>query len=158
MSFINSNKEEKNKAKVNSKENNLINSQKDLDVNSQKKLQVNYENANFISRLLFNWSKYAIKISNSRGLEISDICDVQKNQSTKYNATPLKSNWIYYSKKIKKYPLIFTILSVYYKIIAILTILDFISMLLDYVGIYIFKQLIMCFSKGNFFSWKEKLF
>jgi hypothetical protein len=31
-------------------------------------------------------------------------------------------------------------------------------MLLDYVGIYIFKQLIMCFSKGNFFPERKSYF
>ena len=122
------------------------------------KKQVNFEKANFFSRLLFIWSKYAIKISNSRGLKITDVCDVQKTQSTKYNFTPLKSSWEYYSKKTRKHPLILTILSVYYKLIIILVSLDFFNMLLEYVRIYIYKQLIWCFSQGNLFPERKSFF
>ena len=106
-----------------------------------QKIQQNYKNENFFSRLLFNWSKYAIKISNSRGLEISDICAIQESQPAKYNYTPLKLSWTNYSKKIKKYLLVFAIFSVFYKMILLLVAFDFYNLLLDYVGIYIFRQL-----------------
>ena len=102
------------------------------------KKQVNYENSNIFSRLFFNWSKYAIKICNARGLKITDVCEVQKTQSTKYNVAPLRASWAYYSKKTRKHSLILTIISVYYKLILFLIALDFFNMLLEYVRIYIF--------------------
>ena len=140
----------KNEENLNPKESKLISENEDKNIFSPKK-QENYKNSNIFSRLFFNWAKYAIEISNSRDLELSDICNVQKSQSTKYNITLLKSSWINYSKKIKKYPLIFAIFSVYYKTIFLLITFDFFNMLLDYSRIYFFKQLILCFSKGNFF-------
>ena len=154
---MDSNKEKDNNSssdelKLMTKDGKLLDSDDEVDLNFPIKKQVNYEKSNICSRLLFIWSKYAIRISNSRGLKTSDVCEVQKTQSTKYNVTPLKSSWKYYSsKKNRKYPLIFTILSSYYKLVILLISLDFSNMLLEYVRIYTFKQLIWCFSKGNFF-------
>ena len=129
------------------------------------KRQVNFEKANIFSLLFFNWSKYAIKLSNTQGLKTSDVGEVQKTQSTEYNILPIKNSWEYYSSKKKedksnkyKYPLIYTIFSVYYKIIIILILLDFFNMILDYVRIFIFKQLITCFSKRDFFPKRKSFF
>ena len=144
--------------KLMSKEGKLLDSDDEIEHILPFKKQVNFEKANIISRLLFNWSKYAIKICNSRGLKITDVCDVQETQSTKYNVTPLRLSWAYYSKKTRKHPLILTILSVYYKLILFLIALDFFNMLLEYVRIYIFKQLIWCFSKGNLFPERKSFF
>ena len=159
---MDSNKEKDNNSssdelKLMSSEGKLLNSDDEVELNIPKKKQINFENANIFSRLLFLWSKYAIRISNSRGLKTSDVCALQKNQTTKYNVTPLKSSWAYYSsKKKRRYPLILTILSSYYKIIILLISLDFFNMLLEYVRIYIFKQIIWCFSKGNFFPERKR--
>ena len=144
--------------KLMSKEGKLIDSDDDVENMLPIKKQVNYENANIFSRLFFSWAKYAMKISNSRGLKTSDVCALQKSQTTKYNSTPLKASWEYYSKKTRKHPLILTILSCYYKIIILLVTLDFFSMLLEYVRIYIFKQLILCFSKGDYFPERKNFF
>ena len=157
---MSSEKNEKN-SKINTQNESLL-KKDNLDRKEENLLlhndQVNYENANFFSRLLFNWSKYAIKISNSRGLEISDICNIQKNQTTKYNIEPLKASWSMSLKIFNNYPLIFAILFVFYKSILFLIILDFISMLLDYIRIYIFRQLILCFSSGDFFPERKNFF
>ena len=164
MSFDNSIKEQNNnisssnKINKSKKEDKLLDQDNEDNQLTNHKSQENYKNANFFSQLLFNWAKYAIKISNSRGLEISDICAVQENQSTKYNSTPLKSFWTNYSKKIKKYPLIFAIFAVFYKMILILIAFDFFNMLLDYLHIYIFRQLILCFSSENFFPKRTSFF
>ena len=144
--------------KLMTKEGKLLDSDDEVENILPIKKQVNYEKANIISRLFFNWSKYAMKISNSRGLKTSDVCALQKSQSTKYNSTPLKASWAYYSKKTKKHSLILTILSCYYKIILLLIFLDFFNMLLEYVRIYLFKQLILCFSKGDFFPERKNFF
>ena len=107
MSFDNSTKEKtnnissKNEINPNQKKDKLLEQDNENNQSINPTIQENYKNANIFSRLLFNWSKYAIKISNSRGLEISDIGVVQESQSTKYNSAPLKSSWIKYSKKIK---------------------------------------------------------
>ena len=144
--------------KLMSKEGKLL-PEEDLEPMIGLKRQVNYEKANIFSRLFFNWSKYAIKLSNTQGLKISDVGDVQKTQSIAYNISPIKTAWGYYSKnKNKKYPLIYTIFSVYYKIIIILILLDFLSMIFDYIRIFIFEQLIACFSKRDFFTQRKNFF
>ena len=129
------------------------------------KRQVNYEKANIFSLLFFNWSKYAIKLSNRKGLKTSDVGDVQKTQSTEYNISPINNAWEYYSTKKNpdnsnkyKYPLLFTIFSVYYKVMIVLILLDFLNMILDYVRIFIFNQLISCFSKRDFFPKRKNFF
>ena len=144
--------------KLMSKEGQLLDSDDGVEHILPIKKQVNYENSNIFSRLFFNWSKYAIKICNDRGLKITDVCEVQKTQSTKYNVTPLRVSWAYYSKKTRKHSLILTIISVYYKLILFLIALDFFNMLLEYVRIYLFKQLILCFSKGNLFPERKSFF
>ena len=144
--------------KLMSNEGKILDSDDEVESILPLKTQVNFQDANIFSRIFFNWSKYAIRISNKKGLKISDVCALQKNQSTKYNVTPLKLAWTYYSKKTKKHPLILTILSVYYKIILFLIALDFFNMILDYIRIYIFKQLILCFSKGNLFPERISFF
>ena len=144
--------------KLMSKEGKLLDSDDEVETILPIKKQVNYENANIFSRLFFSWAKYAMKIANTRGLKTSDVSALQKNQSTEYNSTPLKSSWDYYSKITRKHPLILTILSCYYKIILLLMTLDFFNMLLEYVRIYIFKQLIMCFSKGEYFPERKNFF
>ena len=147
----NNNISSSNEINPNQKQDKLLDKDDENNKSINQKIQQNYKNANFFSRLLFNWSKHAIKISNSRDLEISDVCAIQESQSAKYNYTPLKLSWTNYSKKIKKYPLVFAIFSVFYKMILILVAFDFFNMLLDYVRIYIFRQLILCFSRGIFF-------
>ena len=150
--------------KLMSKEGKLL-QEDDLEPIIGLKRQVNFEKANIFSLLFFNWSKYAIKLSNTQGLKTSDVGDVQKTQSTEYNISPIKNSWKYYSSKKKsdntnkyKYPLLYTIFSVYYKIIITLILLDFLNMILDYVRIFIFKQLIMCFSKRDFFPVRQSIF
>ena len=150
--------------KLLSKDGQLI-PEEDLEPMINIKRQVNYEKANIFSLLFFNWSKYAIKLSNHKGLKTSDVGDVQKTQSTEYNISPLKNAWDYYSTKKKsdnsnkyKYPLLYSIFSVYYKIIILLILLDFLNMILDYVRIFIFKQLISCFSKRDFFPKRKNFF
>ena len=164
---MNSNKEkDKNSSseelKLMTNEGRLLDSDNEMESALELKKQVNYQNSNIFSRLFFNWSKHAIKISNSRGLNISDVCSLQQNQTTDYNVTPIKSSWEYFRKKTQKHALFLTIISVYYKLIIFLIALDFFNMLLEYVRIYIFKQLISCFSKGNLFperkTFKEHIF
>ena len=151
--------------KLMSKEGKLL-QEEDLEPIIGLKRQINYEKANIFSLLFFNWSKYAIKLSNTQGLKVSDVGDVQKTQSTEYNINSIKNSWEYYSSQKKsdnvtnkyKYPLIFTVFSVYNKIIIILVLLDFFNMVLDYVRIFIFQQLISCFSKQDFFPQRKSLF
>ena len=131
--------------KLLSKDGQLI-PEEDLEPMINIKRQVNYEKANIFSLLFFNWSKYAIKLSNHKGLKTSDVGDVQKKQSTEYNISPLKNAWDYYSTKKKsdnsnkyKYPLLYSIFSVYYKIIILLILLDFLNMILDWIMcVYLF--------------------
>ena len=144
--------------KLMSKEGRLL-PEEDLEPIIGLKHQINFEKASIFSRLFFNWSKYAIKLSNTQGLKISDIGEVQKTQSTAYNISPIKTAWDYYSSNKKnKYPLLYTIFSVYYKILIILILLDFFNMISDYVRIFIFKQLISCFSKKDFFPVRKNFF
>ena len=147
--------------KLLTEEGKLLYPESDLNSIISHKKQINYQNSNFLSRLSFSWAKYAMSISNNHGLKVKDIGTVQKTQSTEYNIKKIKSRWDYYnSEKNKKYkyPLIYTIFCVYYKIIILLILLDFINMLLDYIRIYIFKQLILCFSKGDLFPSRPNFF
>ena len=52
---------------------------------TKKNLYVNYTTENLFSRIFFNWSKRAMEISNQRILKTSDVCALQKYQSTRYN-------------------------------------------------------------------------
>ena len=159
-----SNNTSSSELKLLSKDNKLI-PEDELEPIINIKRQVNYEKANIFSLLFFNWSKYAIKLSNLKGLKTSDVGDVQKTQSTEYNISPINNAWEYYSTKKNpdnsnkyKYPLLYTIFSVYYKIMIVLILLDFFNMILDYVRIFIFKQLISCFSKRDFFPKRKNFF
>ena len=81
----NNNISSSNEINPNQKQDKLLDKDDENNKLINQKIQQNYKNANFFSRLLFNWSKHAIKISNSRDLEISDICAIQESQSAKYN-------------------------------------------------------------------------
>ena len=159
---INSSSEE---LKLMSKEGKLL-KEEDLEPIIGLKRQINYQKANIFSLLFFNWSEHAIKLSNTQGLKISDVGELQKTQKTDYNIEPIKTSWEYYSSQKKldkisnkyKYPLLYTIFSVYYKLIIILILLDFFNMILDYARIFIFKQLITCFSKRDFFPKRQSFF
>ena len=51
---------------------------------SKKNLNINYTTENLFSRIFFSWSKRAKEISNQRILKTSDLCALQKYQSTRY--------------------------------------------------------------------------
>jgi Zn-dependent peptidase ImmA (M78 family) len=52
---------------------------------SKKDININYTTENIFSKIFFIWSKMAIQISNQRVLKTSDVCALQKYQSTRYN-------------------------------------------------------------------------
>ena len=94
---INSSSEE---LKLLSKEGKLL-KEEDLEPIIGLKRQINYQKANIFSLLFFNWSEYAIKLSNTQGLKISDVGELQKTQKTDYNIEPIKTSWEYYSSQKK---------------------------------------------------------
>ena len=59
---------------------------------SNSKKKINYITESIFSRIFFNWSKLAMRISNERVLKTSDVCALTKNQSTRFNINNLQDN------------------------------------------------------------------
>ena len=57
---------------------------------SKKNMTINYTNENLFSKIFFSWSKLAMQISNQRVLKTSDVCALQRYQSTRYNIKNLQ--------------------------------------------------------------------
>ena len=105
---------------------------------SKKNMNINYTTENLFSRIFFNWSKRAMEISNQRVLKTSDVCELQKYQSTRYNIKNIQEIYNKYSKKKMKYPLMMSIFIVHKWLLLYLLFLDVSSMILDYLRMFFF--------------------
>ena len=103
---------------------------------TKKNLYVNYTTENLFSRIFFNWSKRAMEISNQRILKTSDVCALQKYQSTRYNIKNIQEIYNKYAKKKNKYPLMMSIFIVHKWLLLYLLFLDVASMILDYLRMF----------------------
>lgn len=103
---------------------------------SKKNMNINYTTENLFSRIFFNWSKRAMEISNQRVLKTSDVCALQKYQSTRYNIKNIQEIYNKYSKKKMKYPLMMSIFIVHKWLLLYLLFLDVSSMILDYLRMF----------------------
>ena len=117
--------------------------------NSDKK--INYITENIFSRIFFNWSKLAIRISNERILKTSDVCALTKYQSTRYNIQNLQEKYNKYFFQKRKYPLMISIFVVHKSLLCYLLFLDILSMILDYMRMYFFSKILTIFSEKDFF-------
>ena len=118
---------------------------------SNTKSEINYVNESLFSRIFFNWSKLAIRISNERVLKTSDVCALTKNQSTRYNIKNLQEKYNKYATQKRKYPLMISIFVVHKALLCYLLFLDVTSMILDYMRMFFFSKILTIFSENNFF-------
>ena len=118
---------------------------------SKKNLNINYTTENLFSRIFFSWSKRAIEISNQRILKTSDVCALQKYQSTRYNIKNIQEIYNKYSNKKIKYPLMMSIFIVHKGLLFYLLFLDSSTMILDYLRMFFFSKILTIFSEQKFF-------
>ena len=133
------NKDEKNKELLNRK----------LTTSGKKK--INFTNESIFSRIFFNWSKLAMRISNQRILKTSDVCALAKNQSTRYNIKNLQEKYNKYYSQNKKLPLLISIFVVHKTLLYYLLFLDITTMILDYMRMFFFSKILKIFSEKTFF-------
>ena len=133
------NKDEKNKELLNRK----------LTTSTKKK--INYTNESIFSRIFFNWSKLAMRISNQRILKTSDVCALAQNQSTRYNIKNLQEKYNRYNSEKIKYPLMLSIFVVHIGLLSYLLFLDITTMILDYMRMFFFSKILKIFSEKTFF-------
>ena len=137
---------------------NLNEINKELLKRDNKKLidkQINYKNASIFSRIFFNWSKLAMRISNKGILKTSDVCALTKDQSTRYNIANLQKYYNKYTSEKRRYPLFQSIFVIHMKLIMYLFFLNAISIILEYTGIYFFAKILDIFRSGEFFLKKK---
>ena len=120
--------------------------------------QINYRNASIFSRIFFNWSKLAMRISNSGLLKTSDVCALAKTQSTRYKISNLQKYYNKYTEENRKYPLVQSIFVVHMRIIFYLFFLDSVSIILEYTGIFFFGKILNIFTNGEFFPKRNNFF
>ena len=118
---------------------------------SKKDININYTTENIFSKIFFIWSKMAIQISNQRVLKTSDVCALQKYQSTRYNIKNIQEIYNKYSNKNMKYPLLYSIFIVHKWLLFYLLFLDMASMILDYLRMFFFSKILKIFSEQKFF-------
>ena len=125
---------------------------------NKKNLDINYTTANIFSRIFFNWSKRAMEISNERVLKTSDVCALQKYQSTRYNIKNIQEIYNKYSEKNIKYPLMLSIFLVHKSLLLYLLFLDVSCMILDYLRMFFFSKILTLFSEQKFFISNRTLY
>ena len=103
---------------------------------NDSKRKINYITESIFSRIFFNWSKLAMRISNERVLKTSDVCALTKNQSTRYNIEHLQEKYNKYYSENRKYPLLISIFVVHKSLLCYLLFLDITSMILDYMRMF----------------------
>ena len=123
----------------------------------KKNKNINYTTENLFSRIFFNWSKRAMEISNQRILKTSDVCALQKYQSTRYNIRNIQEIYNKYSAKKIKYPLFMSIFIVHKGLLLYMLFLDVSTMILDYLRMFFFSKILVLFSEQKFF-YKERTY
>ena len=116
------------------------------------KRTINYTNESLFSKIFFNWSKLAIRISNKRILKTSDVCALRKDQSTRYNIKNLQEKYNKYFAEKRKYPLMISIFVVHRVLLCYLLFLDITTMILDYMRMFFFSKILKIFSEKTFFQ------
>jgi ABC-type multidrug transport system fused ATPase/permease subunit len=113
--------------------------------------QVNYKTSGLLSFITFSWSIKALSLSNKGTLQIESINALDTVQSTRYNIVPLQKNWeIFSSNKKSKYPLMKTLFYIHRYKIFLLFLIDLCKILMEYLNLFFFRQIILHFSTGNF--------
>ena len=120
-------------------------------------INVNYSKSNCLSRLLFFWPSQIFKISNKGTLTHEDVCNISEDQSIKHEIEKIKTTFLKYnSSRLKNFSLVITIFLSNCKLLFFLFILDMLSVGLDYVRMFFYRQIISIFSQAIFFPKREK--
>ena len=98
-----------------------------------------------------------MEISNQRVLKTSDVCALQKYQSTRYNIKNIQEIYNKYAQKKIKYPLMLSTFIVHKGLLLYLLFLDVGTMILDYLRMFFFSKILTLFSEQTFFI-KERTF
>jgi ABC-type multidrug transport system fused ATPase/permease subunit len=137
------------------KENLIVNSNEIKEKHKKKEVpkddQVNYKTSGLLSFITFSWSIKALSLSNKGTLQIESINALDTVQSTRYNIVPLQKNWeIFSSNKKSKYPLMKTLFYIHRYKILLLFLIDLCKIIMEYLNLFFFRQIILHFSSGNF--------
>ena len=124
---------------------------------SNNHINLNYSKSNCLSKLFFYWPVRIFKKANRGTLTHEDVCHVSEKQSIKCEIEKIKKTFLKYnSSKFKNYSLVITIFLSNCKLLFFLFALDIISIGLDYVRMFFYRQIISIFSQSNFFPVREK--
>ena len=124
---------------------------------SKNHINLNYSKSNCLSKLFFYWPMQIFKIANRGTLTHEDVCNISEKQSIKNEIEKIKMTFLKYnSSKFKNYSLVITIFISNCKLLFLLFALDIISVGLDYVRMFFYRQIISIFSQSNFFPVREK--
>ena len=114
-----------------------------------------YYYSSIFGKLFFNWSRYAMKCANKNPLKISDFRGIEDKDKSQNLFQALDEKWnaqkaLFINQKMKENSFYNSILKTYYKLIIVLTILKFITNVLEYTQIYFYDSII-----GNFENYHD---
>ena len=118
-----------------------------VEVKNEKEDLTPYYHSTFFGKLLFNWSRHAVKAANKNPLKISDFEGISNEDKSKTLYKALNEKWNsqiekYKSGKIEENAFYYSILKTYYKRIIILTILCLFATIFEYLQIYFYDSII----------------
>ena len=124
----------------------------DINLKANSKKLSSFYTSNPIGKFFFNWTRYSMKLANKRPLKIPDFNGVGEEDHSQNLLKPLSEKWYIEKKKfneenLKEQKNLFfkSILKTYYIKIIILTILNIIKNILEYLQIYFYDSIIQNF-------------
>ena len=117
--------------------------------NEKEKLSPYYYST-FFGQLLFNWSRYSMKLANKTPLKIPNFRGIKEKDQSKNLYKPLSEKWneekIKFDQgRVRENAFYKSILNTYYKKIIFLTILNLCKTIFDYLQIYFYDSVIQNF-------------
>jgi hypothetical protein len=105
-----------------------------------------YDNSNFISKLLFNWTLPIVKYSRTNQIKIAHLGEISENQNTQAFNERIKIIWYGKNyKNCKRIPLMLLVLRANIGTILYFLFLSFICMVLDILVLLFFKDYLNLF-------------
>ena len=106
-----------------------------------------YYNSTLFGKLLFNWSRHAIKIANKNPLKISDFKGISIEDQSKTLFNALNEKWNSQKEKyelgyLEENAFYYSILKTYYKRIIFLTFLCLFATIFEYLQIFFYDSII----------------
>ena len=124
-----------------------------LEVKTEKKEKEKlspYYYSTFFGQLLFNWSRYSMKLANKNPLKIPNFRGIEEKDQSRNLYKPLNEKWSeekikFDNGRIRENSFYKSILKTYYKKIIFLTILNLCKTIFDYLQIYFYGSVIQNF-------------